>query len=167
MTATEPRTLADLLAAQIVRRGDALAIRFKQYGIWHRVSWRRYGEEVDAVAKALLGFGLRPQENVAVLAENRPEWLQQARTLPMAQVGADILRGLVPQSVAAQGQNAADAAKAQAEKAAEVGQAIQVITNVGQGAAGDSGTESAGSPEDSGYNDADRKAMERALQGVQ
>jgi membrane protein required for colicin V production len=99
--------------------------------------------------------------------ENRPEWLQQARTLPMAQVGADILRGLVPQSVAAQGQNAADAAKAQAEKAAEVGQAIQVITNVGQGAAGDSGAESAGSPEDSGYNDADRKAMERALQGVQ
>ena len=75
MTATEPRTLPDLLAAQIARRGDALAIRFKEYGIWHRVSWRRYGEEVDAVAKALLGFGLRPQENVAVLAENRPEWL--------------------------------------------------------------------------------------------
>jgi membrane protein required for colicin V production len=99
--------------------------------------------------------------------EDRPDWLKDARTLPMVQAGADILRGLVPQSVVAQTQSTAEAAKTQVQKAAEVGQAIQIITNVGQPTAAASGTESAGSPEDSGYNDADRKAMERALQSVQ
>jgi long-chain acyl-CoA synthetase len=75
MTEIEPRTLPDLFAAQVASRGDALAIRFKEYGIWHRVSWRQYAEEVGRVATALVAFGLRPHENVAVLAENRPEWL--------------------------------------------------------------------------------------------
>jgi long-chain acyl-CoA synthetase len=75
MTAIEPCTLPELFAAQVASRGDALAIRFKEYGIWHGVSWRRYGSEVDRVAMALAAFGLRPHENVAVLAENRPEWL--------------------------------------------------------------------------------------------
>ena len=72
---TEPRTLPQLFAQQVARLGDRLAIRFKDYGIWHRVTWRQYGEEVDRVAAALLAFGLGRQENVAVLGENRPEWL--------------------------------------------------------------------------------------------
>ena len=75
MTAGEPRTLPDLFAAQVARRGDAVAIRFKEYGIWHRVTWRHYGETVERVAAALLAFGLERGENVAVLGENRPEWL--------------------------------------------------------------------------------------------
>ncbi len=75
MTNTGARTLPALFAQQVARQGDRLAIRFKEYGVWHRVSWRQYGEQVDTVAAALLAFGLRPQENVAVLGENRPEWL--------------------------------------------------------------------------------------------
>ena len=60
MTTREPRTLPELFGDQVARRADALAIRFKEYGIWHRVSWRRYGEDVERVAAALLAFGLRP-----------------------------------------------------------------------------------------------------------
>jgi long-chain acyl-CoA synthetase len=69
------RTLPELFARQVERSGDRLAIRFKDYGVWHRVTWREYGEEVRKVAAALLAQGLRPQENVAVLGDNRPEWL--------------------------------------------------------------------------------------------
>jgi long-chain acyl-CoA synthetase len=68
-------TLPGVFAQQVERQGDRLAIRYKAYGIWHRVTWREYGAEVHRVAAALLAFGLRPQENVAVLGENRPEWL--------------------------------------------------------------------------------------------
>jgi len=75
MTVTAARTLPELFVGQVRRQGECLAIRFKKYGIWHRVSWREYGEEVARVAGALLAFGLRPQENVAVLGDNRPEWL--------------------------------------------------------------------------------------------
>ncbi len=72
---TKAQTLPARFAEQVERQGDRPALRFKEYGIWHRVSWRQYGEEVRKVAAGLLAFGLRRQENVAVLAENRPEWL--------------------------------------------------------------------------------------------
>jgi long-chain acyl-CoA synthetase len=71
----EPRTLPALFFQQVARRGDALALRYKAYGIWHRVSWHEYGEAVRQVAAGLLAAGLRPGENVAVLGENRREWL--------------------------------------------------------------------------------------------
>ncbi len=69
------RTLPELFFQQVGRQGDRLAIRFKEHGIWHRVTWRQYGEEVRKVAAALLSFGLGRREIVAVLADNRPEWL--------------------------------------------------------------------------------------------
>ena len=70
-----PRCLPDLLFDQAARRGGALALRHKALGIWHRVSWAEYAENVRRVAASLVAFGLRHQENVAVLGENRPEWL--------------------------------------------------------------------------------------------
>jgi long-chain acyl-CoA synthetase len=73
--ADDPRTLPALFFAQVRRRGDRLALRHKAYGIWHRVSWNEYAEEVRKVAAGLLALGLRHQENVAVLGDNRPEWL--------------------------------------------------------------------------------------------
>ncbi len=75
MGLAQATTLPALFAERVAERGDGLALRYKAYGIWHRVSWREYGDEVDTVSAALLDFGLRPQENVAVLGENRPEWL--------------------------------------------------------------------------------------------
>lgn len=97
--------------------------------------------------------------------DNRPEWLKDARTLPVVQIGADIVRQFVPASMAAQAQSAADSAKQQAGKAMEVGQAIQIITDASHNRP--AGVDSAASADDSGYNDADRKAMDRALQSVQ
>jgi long-chain acyl-CoA synthetase len=72
---TQARTLPELFFRQVEQQGERLAIRYKAYGIWHRVSWRQYGEEVRRVAAALVAAGLRPGENVAILADNRPEWL--------------------------------------------------------------------------------------------
>jgi long-chain acyl-CoA synthetase len=60
---------------QVRRRGGGLALRYKAYGVWRRVSWTAYGEEVRRVAAALLAIGLERGERVAVLGENRPEWL--------------------------------------------------------------------------------------------
>jgi membrane protein required for colicin V production len=97
--------------------------------------------------------------------DNRPAWLKDARTLPVVQVGADFMRQFVPASVAAQAQSTADSAKQQAQQAMEVGQAIQIITDAGHNRP--AGADSAASTGDSGYNDADRKAMDRALQSVQ
>ncbi len=71
----EPRTLPELFFYQVSRRGARTALRYKELGIWRTVSWTEYGEAVRKVAAGLLAFGLRLGENVAVLGENRPEWL--------------------------------------------------------------------------------------------
>ena len=75
MDLTNARSFPEMFFQQVQRRGDGLALRYKEYGIWHRVSWNEYVEQVRKVAAALLAFGLRQQENVAILGDNRPEWL--------------------------------------------------------------------------------------------
>jgi membrane protein required for colicin V production len=94
-------------------------------------------------------------------ADNRPQWLKDARTLPVVQIGADFVRQFVPANVAAKAQSTADSAKQQAQQAMEVGQAIQIITEAGHNRPN---ADSTASKDDSGYNDADRKAMDRAMQ---
>ncbi len=68
-------TLPAAFFEQVRKRGDALALRHKERGVWKRVSWNDYGAQVRKVASALAAFGLRRGENVAILGENRPEWL--------------------------------------------------------------------------------------------
>jgi len=93
--------------------------------------------------------------------DNRPQWLKDARTLPVVQVGADFMRQFVPASVAAKAQSTADSAKQQAQEAMPVVQAIQIITDASRNRPT---TDSTASAKDAGYNDADRKAMDRAMQ---
>jgi long-chain acyl-CoA synthetase len=72
---TPARTFPELFFAQAARQGERLALRYKAFGIWHRVSWTQYAAEVRRTAAALLAGGLRAGETVAVLGDNRPEWL--------------------------------------------------------------------------------------------
>ncbi len=74
-TTEDFRILPDLLFSQVRRSDSRPALRFKALGLWQTISWREYGETVRQVAAGLLASGLRPGERVAVLGENRPEWL--------------------------------------------------------------------------------------------
>ncbi|UCB50298.1 MAG: AMP-binding protein [Deltaproteobacteria bacterium] len=65
----------DLFFHQVDRLGDRVALRRKDYGIWNRVSWAEYGKKVQEVAAGLLSLGLKPGDRVAILGDNRPEWL--------------------------------------------------------------------------------------------
>jgi membrane protein required for colicin V production len=97
--------------------------------------------------------------------EKRPEWITQARTYWLVEMGTNVLYGLLPESVVKQGQDTADAATERARQAVDVVQTLRVITGAGDTAApAESGSDSAVAPEDSGYNDAERKAMDRVMQ---
>ena len=51
------------------------ALRHKKKGIWFSTSWAGYYGQARAVGLALEAMGLQRGEAVAVLSENRPEWL--------------------------------------------------------------------------------------------
>jgi long-chain acyl-CoA synthetase len=64
-----------LFFQQVEAQGDRVALRRKEYGIWHRISWRAYGQRVREAAAGMLALGLERGDRVAILGDNRPEWL--------------------------------------------------------------------------------------------
>ncbi|MBM4307792.1 MAG: long-chain fatty acid--CoA ligase [Deltaproteobacteria bacterium] len=68
-------SLPKLFFNQADRLRDRVALRHKNYGIWHRISWKEYGQKVKEVAAGLIASGLSKGEYVAILGDNRPEWL--------------------------------------------------------------------------------------------
>lgn len=70
-TLTAPQQLLHWAQA----RPDAVALRQKQFGIWQPFTWRDYAERASALALALIDLGLQPGEKVAILGENRVEWV--------------------------------------------------------------------------------------------
>ncbi len=70
-----PATFPHLFFQQVERGSEKVALRYKDMGIWKRVSWKQYGQTVQEVAAGLLALGLRPGDKVAILGENCPEWL--------------------------------------------------------------------------------------------
>jgi long-chain acyl-CoA synthetase len=92
------RTFPILLRDLARRFGDGrVAIQEKRYGIWQPTSWGAFYERVRSLAGGLTSLGLRRGEVVAILGDNRPEWL--IAELAAQSVGALAL-GLYPDSVA-------------------------------------------------------------------
>ncbi len=56
------------------RLGRRPALRFKQHGLFHDVSWDEYRRRADRAAAGLIGLGIGPGDSVAILSENRHEW---------------------------------------------------------------------------------------------
>src|ERR1051325_5277985 len=68
-------TLPDLFRQQADRYGPRIALRTKRHGLYHDLRWCDYREEIDACAAALVAHGIKPGDRVAILSENRLEWL--------------------------------------------------------------------------------------------
>jgi long-chain acyl-CoA synthetase len=71
---TLPKALREMVSLQPER----VAMRHKKYGIWHDISWQGYLEKVTWVALGLYSRGVRQGDHVAIIGENKPEWLYSA-----------------------------------------------------------------------------------------
>lgn len=65
---------------------NKMALREKRFGIWQSITWREYYERVRNFGLALHDMGFTPDDRVAIIGDNRPEWV-------IAEVAAQSLRG--------------------------------------------------------------------------
>lgn len=68
-------TFPKLLLQQAVERPHRVALRRKRFGVWQPYTWRDVAQQVEALALGLVELGLRPDDRVAILGDNEPEWL--------------------------------------------------------------------------------------------
>ncbi|MFN3534899.1 MAG: AMP-binding protein, partial [Desulfatiglandales bacterium] len=69
------QTLPELFFHQAQRRPQRIALRKKEKGIWNRITWSQYEKRVRETASSLIAEGLQKGDRVAILGDNRPEWL--------------------------------------------------------------------------------------------
>jgi len=94
-----PSTFPQMLRRLAAERPDDIALQEKRYGIWQPITWSEYEQRVAHVAHAFGRAGIGPGDIVAVLGDNRPEWL--LAELAAQTIGAAVV-GIYPTSVGAE-----------------------------------------------------------------
>ena len=67
--------LIALFTARAEEKGDAPFLWAKRDGEWKPTSWAEAARQVASLAASLKRIGLEPGDRVALVSENRPEWL--------------------------------------------------------------------------------------------
>lgn len=52
-----------------------ISMREKEFGIWNEFSWQDYENRVKWLSLALRKLGVQPKDAIALLGDNRPEWV--------------------------------------------------------------------------------------------
>ena len=68
-------TLVRLLRTNAQEAPGAIALKQKDRGIWQPVTWGQYEEACFELAAGLMHMGYRRGDHIAILSENRREWL--------------------------------------------------------------------------------------------
>jgi len=68
-------TVPKLFMKVSAERGDRIAMREKDFGIWQSYSWNDYRETALAIANGLLSLGLQRGDVVSIQSEDCKEWL--------------------------------------------------------------------------------------------
>ena len=92
-------TVARMFWDGVARRGDRVALRQKDFGIWKPLSWNELGDIVREVAMGLVALGYQPGEVASVLSNTNREWIY-------ADLGAlsagGVVNGIYPTDAATQ-----------------------------------------------------------------
>jgi long-chain acyl-CoA synthetase len=80
-------TLPKLLRLHAREHGPEVALREKDFGIWRSITWGDYFSRTRAIALGLAGLGIGHGQVVAIIGDNRPDWV-------MAEIAAHGLRAM-------------------------------------------------------------------------
>ena len=67
--------LVAMFLTRAEEKGDQPFLWAKRNGEWRSISWAEAARQVAALAQSLKRIGLQPGDRVALVSENRPEWL--------------------------------------------------------------------------------------------
>ncbi len=81
---SQPQTLTQSFLATVKAHGERPALSHKQDGEWRTRNYAEYGRDVRRLASALLELGTAFGDRVALVSENRPEWVIADQGILMA-----------------------------------------------------------------------------------
>ena len=69
-------TFPQLLLEKTAEFGNSrTALREKYHGVWQSVDWAEFEQHVRHFSQGLVSLDLDPQDTVAIIGDNRPEWI--------------------------------------------------------------------------------------------
>jgi long-chain acyl-CoA synthetase len=69
------RSVPQLFLERTAQRPDRVAFRYKDFGLYQEVTWKRYRDEVDAFARGLIALGAERGDRVAIMGDPCFEYL--------------------------------------------------------------------------------------------
>ncbi|MGO1192824.1 MAG: AMP-binding protein, partial [Nesterenkonia sp.] len=106
---------------------SSVAMQEKRYGIWQPTTWQQYRQRVRDFAHGLAEMGVRRGEIIAVLGDNRPEWL--IAELAAQSLGASVV-GIYPTSIGSELEHIISSANARIVVAEDQEQVDKLLTLV-------------------------------------
>lgn len=67
--------LIGLIVKNAAEMPDEVAIREKRFGVWSPLTWGQFQEKVQRFALGLLALGFGPDQTLAIIGDNKPEWI--------------------------------------------------------------------------------------------
>jgi len=68
-------TVPQVFKEAVLKYADRVAMRKKDYGLWHDISWNEYYQKAKCVGAALISMGLEKGDRVCIIGDNCPEWI--------------------------------------------------------------------------------------------
>jgi len=69
------KTTPQIFKDTVQKYGNRVAMRKKEYGLWHDISWNEYYDRAKYVGSALISLGLKKGDRVSIIGDNCPEWV--------------------------------------------------------------------------------------------
>ena len=69
------QTVPQAFKKAVATYGNRVAMRHKEFGLWHDISWMQYYRRVRYVGAALISMGLKKGDCVSIIGDNCPEWV--------------------------------------------------------------------------------------------
>jgi len=69
------KTVPGKFKEAVAKWGDKVALRKKEFGLWHDILWSDYYRQVRYVGQGLITLGLEKGDCVSIIGDNCPQWV--------------------------------------------------------------------------------------------